>query len=284
MLNEHKKLVDPLDDDLVSILTEHNAFIAGGAITSVMTNKPINDYDIYFRSKTEFTKVITEVMNLDQSGIISSSSLWMFNVTDKSLMFKSDGNLIQFICYRFFNNPDELFKSYDFTINMGAYDFARDDFEFHPDFFRHNAQRYLHFNPTTDYPLVSAMRVQKYKERGYTISKAQMLKILMTISDLEINSWNQFKDHVGGMYGLSVDDVFDTTQLFSKFEAIAQLDNLVIPDKMNNLESCTVNEAIEKLKDCLDHKVLADVAVEFKKENRYLPSWVSHIDIKYRPT
>lgn len=283
-MNEQKKLIDPLDDDLVSVLEENNAFIAGGAVTSVFTNKPINDYDIYFRNKTEFTQVVSEVMNLTSNGIVSSSSCWMFNVTDKSLMFKSGENLIQFICYRFFDNPEELFKSYDFTINMGAYKFDRNDFEFHPDFFLHNSQRYLHFNPGTDYPLVSAMRVQKYKERGYNISKAQMLKILMTISDLQISSWNDFKDHVGGMYGLSVDDVFDTTQPFSKFEAIFQLDNLVIPDKIQNIEVSSVYDSIAKLSHRLDHKLLAEIALEFKRETRWLPNWVQHIEQQYRPT
>jgi hypothetical protein len=36
----------------------------------------------------------------------------------------------------------------------------------HEDFLKHNSQRILKFNPTTDFPIISALRVQKYEDKG----------------------------------------------------------------------------------------------------------------------
>lgn len=240
-------------DDLIEIIENNNAIIAGGAVTSIMTNKPINDIDVYFRDAPSFTQAVFDVFNVEENGITgySGQNGMVINPTDKSLLIKKGESLIQFIYYRFFPTEQDIFNAYDFTINMGAYSPAAKDWTFHPDFFKHNSQRYLHFNPNTDYPIISAMRVQKYKERGYTISKAQMLKILMTITDLKITGWNQFKDHVGGMYGMNVDDLFDTSQPFTVWEATDQLDNCKIPDKLTSID----NAGWESTYNAIHHKL-----------------------------
>lgn len=282
-MHELDKLKSACDDELWDILECNNAFIAGGAITSVMTNKPINDIDVYFRSDTDFTRVLLDVFSVGPDNAYSKAFVWAFNVTDKSIMLKSGDKLVQFITYKYFTDPWALFESYDFTINMGAYDMKKEDWVFHQDFFRHNSQRYLHFNPNTDYPIVSALRVQKYKERGYSISKAQMLKILMTVSDLKIHSWNEFKDHVGGMYGMVVEDIFDVTQPFSKMEAVYQLDTINIPEHVNT-ESVAFDTVVEKLQNKLDHQLLKETLEEIKAKHRFVPHWNRHLPPKYQVT
>lgn len=283
-MHELDKLKSACDDELWDILECNNAFIAGGAITSVMTNKPINDIDVYFRNPTDFTRTVLDVFGVSPDSLYSSqNSVWAFNITDKSIMLKSGDKLVQFIMYKYFPDPYALFESYDFTINMGAYDMKKEDWVFHQDFFRHNAQRYLEFNPNTDYPIVSALRVQKYKERGYGISKAQMLKILMTVSDLQIYSWTEFKDHVGGMYGLVVEDIFDTTQPFSKMEAVLQLDSITIPEHVTT-ESMSFDNVVEKLTNKLDLRLLQETCAEFKAQHRFVPNWNRHLPPKFQTT
>lgn len=288
MQYELKQILDILDSDMLGSLEDANAFVAGGAITSVMTKKPINDLDIYFRDRTSFTEVLCELYQVrDYSSSINTDFGWMVQSTEKSLMFKKGESIVQLICYKFFSTPEELFESFDFTINMGALELRGNNWKFHPDFFRHNAQRYLHFNSGTDYPIVSALRVQKYKDRGYTISKAQMLKIMMTITKLDIFSWHEFKDHVGGMYGLPVEEVFDTTQPFSVEEAVFQLDS--IEDKKLDLPSTdntcrNFKDIVKNYKPYLDQGYLKTVIEQYKKDYKFVPNWNAELDPKYQTT
>lgn len=47
-----------ITEDIWEVLKEHKAIIAGGAITSIFTNQPINDIDVYFRSEEDLHRVI----------------------------------------------------------------------------------------------------------------------------------------------------------------------------------------------------------------------------------
>lgn len=72
---------------------------------------------------------------------------------------------------------------------------------FHPDFLKHNSQRFLKFNAGTRYPLASATRVLKYQQRGYTIGKGDIMKIALAVRGVKIDTWEDLKDQIGGAYG-----------------------------------------------------------------------------------
>lgn len=212
-------------DDLAGLLVEYGCWIAGGAITSVFTGKEINDIDVYFPSKEAFSNVMAEIYD----GSVTFGEAHLCHVTDKSILLQSEGQDVQFIVFKFFDSIQDIFDSFDFTAVMGAYSFKEKKFYFHPDFMKHNAQRFLKFNKGTDYPLISMLRVDKYRERGYSTSKQEMLKIGMAIANKDFDSWEKVIDEVGSMYGLNPANIFDTTKPFSLDEVIVQLDNLFIP-------------------------------------------------------
>lgn len=222
--NEVKKVKSLVDSDVWDMLKAYNVFIAGGAITSMFTSREVNDIDVYFRNKSDFVNFIVEAFNGDFNLVCK-------NMTSKSVLFidKHTEAKVQCIIYRFFETVEEIFNDFDFTCCMGALDTSTEEIVLHPDFLKHNAQRYISFNSGTAYPIVSLMRVQKYVEKGYTISRPQMLRIIMRCMELDITSWEQLEDHLGGMYGLQFDEVFDKSQSFSLSTAI---------DKLANLESC----------------------------------------------
>jgi hypothetical protein len=232
-LNKIKSLVS---EDVWDIFRECNVIIAGGAITSTFSNKDVNDVDVYVRNKYDFAKFIMAVY-------ASNHALIPANMTNRSILFRDKATQqdVQLIVYKYFPTVDDIFNDYDFTINMGALECNDDKFTFHDDFFKHNAQRYLQFHTGTAYPLISALRVQKYIDRGYTISKSQMLRLLLTISQLSIATWDQLKDEIGGMYGLNMDDVFPENEEFSLDKAISVLDEIVSDSKFK-----TVFSTIEK--------------------------------------
>ena len=181
-------------------LIEHNAILAGGAVSSAFTYREINDLDVYFRSYVDMYGFLQSMRKT--SCIVRSSS-------SKSILIELDnGQLLQVISFRVFETNEELFSSFDFHAVMGAYEFATENFVFHQSFFECNNNRRLTFNEGTSFPIVSMLRVKKYEKYGYEISKPEFLKILFACMALEIQTVGDLKEHVGGMYGLSSDDIF----------------------------------------------------------------------------
>ena len=178
------------------LFEECNMMIAGGVFTSLFTKKEVNDVDCYFRSKDDlvrFLNYITEYGN----------TRFCISITDKSVTLIGGSVPIQLIYFKYFENLQDVFNTFDFTISMCGYDFKTKQLEHHPDFFSDLAQRRLSFNKNTAYPLVSALRVNKFKDRGYNISRSEMIKLLLTVSQLEIKTPRQFIEQIGGFYGNS---------------------------------------------------------------------------------
>lgn len=188
-------------------------FIAGGAVTSVFTNQPINDVDVYFKTREQFEGAIAYAYD---------NGLWCADISKRSVTFKDGDTIIQFMHFDFFPTADDIFKAFDFTVCMGAYDYDTKELVLHPDFLKHNSQRFLRFNPGTNFPLASATRVLKYQGRGYTIGKGDILKIALACRKVDINSWAELKDQIGGAYGYKV-EIAGEDQPFSLDAAIEAL-------------------------------------------------------------
>lgn len=188
------------------------AFIAGGAVTSAFTSAKINDVDVYFKSRRAFE---TGVYQAYEDG------LWCVAASKRAVTFADQGRVVQMMHFDYFPTASDIFKAFDFTVCMGALDLdarvkkewdgvkyvtsgeehPESGFIFHPDFLKHNSQRFLKFNAGTRYPLASATRVLKYQQRGYTIGKGDMMKIALAVRGVRIESWDDLKDQIGGAYG-----------------------------------------------------------------------------------
>lgn len=221
---ERNMLYNYLGERLIKILKKYNCYIAGGLITSLFTNREINDVDVYFRKKDDMLGFIEDLWG-DRTYVVSH--------TDKATLFNYYGELdVQVIHFDYFETPGDIFNTFDFTAVMGAFDFATEEFVFHRDFLKHNSQRILKFNKNTAFPLISLLRVKKYEEKGYTISKSELMRIALTCMNLNINSYEELKDQLGGMYGESYDRMFEelSDEEFSLEKAIDYLQNLCLRD------------------------------------------------------
>ena len=219
-----------MSEDTQYILRLCDAYVAGGAITSIFCNREVNDVDVYFKSKEHLFIFLQMVFE-------GSFALVCTNYTNRSIMFrdKETQQEVQAIVYKFFPTPEDIFNDFDYTINMGAYDFSNEKLTLHEDFLKHNSQRYLQFNPNTAYPLISALHVNEYIERGYNISNPQYLKIMFAIAKLNFNSWEETRDHIAGMYGLDLTQVFKDEDEFSLDKTIEILDGLETDLKLHFL-------------------------------------------------
>lgn len=190
------------------------AFAAGGAVTSVFTNRDINDVDVYFKSRQDFDAAVASAYD---------EGWWCVAATKRAVTFSDHGGApIQFMHFDFFPTAQDIFDAFDFTVVMGAYDFDTGEFVLHDQFMKHNSQRFLQFHPCTRYPLASATRVLKYQDRGYSIGKGDILKIALASRKVKIDTWEDLKDQIGGAYGEKV-CLAGEGQEFSLDAAIAAL-------------------------------------------------------------
>ncbi|GIN22553.1 hypothetical protein [Siminovitchia fordii] len=240
---------------LTDILAEHKVFIAGGAITSLFNNKEINDIDIYFRNEESALSFISDIW---------SDQIWIASHTKKATQFTYPvGNKsinIQAIHFKYFNTPEDIFNTFDYTVCMGAFDFEKEEFVLHNDFLKHNSQRILKFNSSTAFPIVSLLRVQKYEKKGYKISKPEFIRIALTCMNLDISSYEELKEQMGGMYGVNYDKLFEDIEEgeeFSLQDAIDKIADLVLDEdyfkepiqvEFNNLEDILDSISIKPIK------------------------------------
>ena len=217
-------------------ITEHcspipGAFAAGGAVTSIFTGKPINDVDVYFKSREAFEAAVASAYD---------EGWWCVSSSKRAVTFSDNGGTpVQFMHFDFFPTAQAIFDAFDFTVVMGALDFDTGEFVFHDDFLKHNSQRFLRFHPGTRFPLASATRVLKYQGRGYTIGKGDVLKIVLAGRKVKIESWDDLKDQIGGAYGDKV--VFGTEG--KEFTLDAAIDALTVDESGKELWVANDNEA-----------------------------------------
>lgn len=233
--------------DVYELLKEMKVVLAGGAITSIFSGAEVMDWDLYVTDKEGLSRLLSLVYGVSEEDLIAPYDLLVKFATNRSMLCtdKYNKNKLQFIHYKIFKDAEDIFNSFDFEHVMGAFNFATEEFVFHDNFFKSLAQRNIVFNPNTDFPVVSLMRVQKYKDRQYKISKAQMLRVAFTIAGRDYDSWEKVKSECAGMYGIALDDLFDETKPFSLEEVVRQLETVVLNDKYVNTETPTFEKCVE---------------------------------------
>lgn len=178
-------------------LKSKRAFIAGGALTSALTNKKINDFDIYFRTEEECQEVIDFFTSSDNYKCVAT--------TDNAVTFEfsifTEKIIIQLIRAKHLINECiyDTISSFDFTINMAAYDLLSDNIIAHVDFYKDNMKRKLVFNENTLYPIISMHRAIKYMERGYKLSGYEQVKIALAINNLNMKNYKDLKIQLQGI-------------------------------------------------------------------------------------
>lgn len=171
------------------------AWVAGGALTSVYTGQGINDVDLYFKDRASFEEAVNGAYE---------DGLWCVAKTSRAVTFVSGSHVIQLMHFNWFDSPQAIFDSFDFTCCMAAMDCETKEIIMHDDFLKHCSQRFLKFHSGTAFPFGTVARVLKYQKRGYTIGTNEMLRIALKCSTVAIASWDDLKEQIGGQYGEAV--------------------------------------------------------------------------------
>lgn len=191
-----QKLKERISDTCFNYLKTKRAYIAGGALTSALTNRKINDYDIYFRTLEECKEAIDHFTK-DPNYVIVAT-------TENAITFENkrfSGPHIQLIQKEEMINECvyDTISKFDFTINMAAYDTIGDTVIAHVNFYKDNMQRVLVFNEDTKYPIVSIHRAIKYMQRGYKLPGYEQVKIALAINNLKMKNYRDLKIQLQGI-------------------------------------------------------------------------------------
>lgn len=226
MTLEANKINETMPQGMRELLRDCGGYIAGGAVTSVFTGADINDLDIYFETEQGFRAFLLKAVE-SRGDYLDAFELKIGGLTDKCVFGEVGEQKVQLIYGVGFMPPEELFSKFDFTVCMGAFHFKDrlgfGEFQLSGDFLKHCSQRYLCYNPETNYPLVSLLRVQKYREKGYNISIPDMLCVGLSCSEIRLNNWESARAAIGGMYGLDMSTFFDETLPCNTKNVILQL-------------------------------------------------------------
>ena len=233
-----KQILKLLSEEQIDLFERTNATLAGGALTSIISGKPVNDFDLYFSSKSDVELFINET---------HENELWFIGHTSKAATYRSgthsvfdkatDKNeplKVQIIYGKYYQTHLDIFNDFDFTINMISYNFKTKRFNCDYKAIQHIASRKLVVNPRTRFPIVSMLRIGKYDGRGYTISKREVYKLALAISRLNMQSYDDVRDQLGSMYGVNLKELFKDSGDFSIESAIDAVDKFDFDNAENS--------------------------------------------------
>ena len=170
-------------------------YCCGGAVTSVFSNAAINDIDIYVENEsdipeaTEFLKKVTG----DNEPWVSDNAITYVRKGSGRRVYRTQ------LIKAFTGKPAEIFWSFDFTICMGAYNFAERKFEMDNRFLADLAGRRLVYSGGSRYPICAMYRTSKYQDRGFKLPGSTVMHIALAIVKLEIKTYGVLKEQLQGI-------------------------------------------------------------------------------------
>lgn len=192
------------DADMFKLLGDCNAFVAGGAISCLFTDRAINDFDIYFPDSTGIDSLNAYFKKTSnwKSDFCSNLSITYKNekpiaISDPCEYGKTIlvGNAKIQLVTAFYGDVKDIFNTFDFFCCMGAFRFKNSEFEFDPYFFNDNMSRTIRYNyDGAANPLTTLFRVEKYKKYGYTLPVEELMKIVFAIKNVKLSTMSDMKN------------------------------------------------------------------------------------------
>jgi len=255
-IEDWAKSVRKAGNEEIANIISTKTMITGGALVSLLSGEPVNDYDIYFRDKESTLRVAAyyvelfklqnekwmngKVSNLraveegdrvkiriKSSGVVAATEspteyqyfegtqgneaeTFLQNLVshaskenlDYAPVFISDNaitlsNEIQ-VVIRFFGEPDEIHKNYDFVHCTNIYCSWDGQVKLNAPAMESIRTKNLSYVGSL-YPICSILRLRKFIARGWKINAGQVLKIVWQIKDLDLDSIEVLSEQLIGV-------------------------------------------------------------------------------------
>lgn len=222
-------LYNSVDGELKELLI-NETFLAGGCFASIYHAEKPNDYDIFFRSKEAVDKfkvlcphfcfnnktTLSEYRSLTYISSATTQNAFSLNLPK----FK-----IQFIT-RFYGTPEEIINTFDFHHSQAYLDLKNDSFHIPINNIKHKVLTYN--QEGNDFPLSTLNRILKFKERGYSISFLEIIKISMSLNRYNLLDPKVLHEQLIGFYETELlEDLIKNTKLITQKKFRNKLDGIV---------------------------------------------------------
>lgn len=153
--------------DLFALLNEqlgsvpYNYWLAGGAITSHLTNTEINDFDLYSNDPTQFIRDLQLICPIVDKNLYSYDFIF-------------EGRKIQVTDHPY-RDPIRTLYNYDFTVCCIAFDGS--NIYYAEEFWDDIHSKTLRFRKNNIHPLTAFERLVKYSKRGFNPTSESMLRV-----------------------------------------------------------------------------------------------------------
>ena len=145
--------------------------------------------------------------------------------------------------YRWFDSFQDIYRDFDFSVCMVGYDFKEKEIDFSTNALFSISCRFSEISLGTRYPLISLLRLDKYKAKGFSFKKSDVLKLMLKVNSINIDSWKGLEDQLGGFYGELQLNEEDKKTAFSMEYAIENIDR-IFKRSSNSYESHDRNQTI----------------------------------------
>ena len=189
-------------------LAELKLVLAGGAITSLMSGKHINDLDFYLEDPEKRSEAVEFLSEFFNGKVFVSSNC----ITFKRKSPRSNKVWTAQLITRFSGKPEDIFRNFDFTITTGAYQFSQERFVFGERFWQDLGMRRLTYLGSSRYPICALYRTKKYQERGYSCPGSTVMHIGLAIVQLEIKTYSQLKEQLLGIDTMYLQNLREETR------------------------------------------------------------------------
>ncbi|MBA7551983.1 hypothetical protein ES705_44534 [subsurface metagenome] len=177
-------------------------FVAGGALTSVFLNTTVTDLDIFFHNQKAFDK-FKRSQGRDEPIFRNNKNLVC--QTDSADSYNINGIRVQLI-KKLYGLPYYVIDHFDFTICMAAYVPVDNKIVLEKDFLYHLSGKELHYR-IGEYPLASLWRAKKYLKKGFNFPAVEIIKLALTINNLNIKDYKGLKEQLEGIDTLFLMDL-----------------------------------------------------------------------------
>ena len=202
-----------------------DTIVTGGCIASMLLGEEVNDVDLYFRTYETAVAVAKHYVEQWKDASIQAEELLDVRGEKRvRVKVQSDGmqarqakfgsfaptfmssNAITLaghpyplqIVLRFWGEPDKIHSTYDFAHCTNYWEMATNKLTLRPEALESLLSRTLIYRGSL-YPVCSIMRLRKFIRRGWRINAGQILKILLQISGLKLDSFKVMEDQLTGV-------------------------------------------------------------------------------------
>lgn len=165
----------------------HKGFIAGGCFKNILSGEKVKDIDIFFESESDFQEAV-DLFN-DEKHQKEGEKVWVEFIESE------------------FGKPEEILRSFDFTVAKMAYykepkyEEKEDDYFpfssasivgyeykllYHEKFFEHLHMKRLVIDENIPFPVSTWERSYRYKGYGYNMCRETKKKLLQALKGVNV--------------------------------------------------------------------------------------------------